>query len=115
MLKDINHIKNSKFLQVFEEKVYNKGYTYLTCKSKKLKYRIEELYKPLFQTKLLKEGFLSKSFSRASVSKALLFTSINWAHLVVEKWRGKERNSSPIVYKEGGENLMYQNIVLDKL
>ena len=79
-LRDINPVKNQDLQQIFGEKVPMKGYSYLNCKSKKLKRRMEELYKPLFQQlELPKEGYIPESFARAVVSEALHFTSINWA------------------------------------
>ena len=84
-------MKNNDLLQLFEKKVYNKGYSYLRCKLKKLKYRIEELFRLLFQTKLLREGFLSKSFAKACILEALYFTSINWANLATNN-RGEEKD-----------------------
>ena len=71
-------MKNLDLQQVFGDKVPMKGYSYFNCKSKKLKRRMEELYKPLFQQpELPKEGYVPESFAKAAVSKALHFTSIN--------------------------------------
>ena len=36
-LRDINHVKNQDLQQIFGKKVPMKGYSYLNCKSKKLK------------------------------------------------------------------------------
>ena len=115
LLKDINHIKNSDLVEVFVDKVYNKGYTYFSCRSKKLKSIIEELYRAVFQSELPKEGFLPESFARAIVSEVLHFTNINWARLAIEKWRRKGISNQAIVYMEGGENVTYQTVVLSTL
>ena len=115
-LRDINHVKNQDLQQIFGEKVPMKGYSYLNCKSKKLKRRMEKLYKPLFQQPdLPKEGYVPESFARAAVSETLHFTSINWARLAAEKWQIRDAPNQIIQYKEGEENLTYKSVVLISL
>ena len=80
-----------------------------------MKHRIEELYRPVFQLELSKEGFLLESFTRAIVSEVLHFTSINWARLAIEKWRGKEVSNRAIVYMEGSDNVTYKTVILGTL
>ena len=93
-----------------------KGYSYLNYKSKKLKQRMEELYKPMFlQAEMPKEAYVPKSFTRATVLEALHFTRINWTRLAAEKWRIRDVPSEIILYKEGGEELTYQSMVLTSL
>ena len=49
------------------------------------------------------------------MSKALHFTSINWARLAAEKWQIRDAPNEVIQYKEGEENLTYQSVVLTSL
>ena len=115
-LRDINHVKNQDLYQIFGDKVPMKGYSYLNCKSKKLKRRMEELYKPLFQQpEMPKEGYVLESFTRAALSEALHFTSINWVRLAAKKWQIRDAPSAVIQYEEGEENLTYQSVVLTSL
>ena len=44
-LMDLNHVKNEVLLEVFEEKIPNKGYCIFKCKSDKVKERMVELYR----------------------------------------------------------------------
>ena len=77
-LRDINRVKNQDLQQIFGDKIPMKGYSYANYKSKKLKRRMEEFYKPMFeQPEMPKEGYILESFARAAVSEALHFTSIN--------------------------------------
>ena len=59
-----------------------------------------------------KEGYVLESFARVTVSEALHFTSINWTRLAAEKWQIRDASSAVIQYKEGGEDLAYQSVVL---
>ena len=69
---------NEDLLAIFEEKVQQKGYSYLRCKSDSLKTRMEELYRPIFQQKELpKDGFIYKGFAQAMVLEVLHLTCIN--------------------------------------
>ena len=77
-MKDINHVKNQDLQWVFGDKVQMKGYSYHKCKSKRLKRRVEELYRPMFQQlDLPKEGYIPESFARAAVFESFHYTSIN--------------------------------------
>ena len=93
-----------------------KGYSYINCKSKKVKRRMEELYKPMLQqSKMPREGYLLESFARAAISEVLHFTSINYAWLATKKWRIRDAPSEVIPYKEGGEELTYQSVVFTSM
>ena len=48
MLKDINHVCNNNLFEIFGDKVAKKGYSYLSCKSKVIKKRLEQLYSAIF-------------------------------------------------------------------
>ena len=115
-LKDINHVKNQDLQRVFGDKVQMKGYSYHKCKSKRLKRRVEELYKPMFQQPdLPKEGYIHESFARADVSESFYYTSINWARLAAEKWRIRDAPTEVIVYKKGGEEVTFGSVILSNL
>ena len=40
-LKDINHVSDNDLIEIFGNKVANRGYSYLNCKSKEIKKRIK--------------------------------------------------------------------------
>ena len=93
-----------------------KGYSYLNCKSKRLKRRLEELYKPMFQQPdLPKEGYIPESFARAAVFEALHYTSINWVRLATGKWRTRQEPTEVIVYNEGDQEVIYNSMILSTL
>ena len=43
-LRDLNHVKNEVLLEVFEEKIPNKGYSIFKCKLDNVKEQMVELY-----------------------------------------------------------------------
>ena len=84
----MNHMYNKDLYMLREDKILHKGYSWKRCKSEKVKKRMEQLYRLLFQVPAMpKDKYVCESFTCTVVSKVLFFTSINWAKLIEEKWR----------------------------
>ena len=114
--KDVNHVSNKDLLILFQDKVSHKGYAWEQCKSEAVKRRIEQMYPPLFQVASMpKDGYICESFARAVVSEVLMFSSMNWALLGEEKWRGKSGHREVVCYKESGEEKTYKAAVLKRI
>ena len=56
-----------------------------------------------------------ESFARAVVSKVLYSTTIDWAKLASAKWRAKALSTRIYYYTEGGHELTYKKILLERL
>ena len=114
--KDVNHVSNKDLLVLFQDKVSHKGYVWEQCKSEAVKRRMEQMYPPLFQVASMpKDGYVCESFARAVVSEVLMFTSMNWALLGEEKWRGKSGHGEVVCYRESGEEKTYKAVVLERI
>ena len=114
-LRDLFHVKNTDLFDVFQRKVSHKGYELAQCKSLKVKSRMEELWGPVFQCSLPNKGYMPESFARAVVSEVLHSTTIDWAKLAFAKWRAKPLSSKIYYYTEGGQELTYKKIFLERL
>ena len=114
-LRDLFHVKNTDLFDVFQRKVSHKGYELAQCKSLKVKSRMEELWGPIFQCSLPNKGYMPKSFARAVVSEVLHSTTIDWAKLASAKWRAKPIPAKIYYYTEGGHELTYKKIFLERL
>ena len=114
-LRDLFHVKNTDFFDVFQRKVSHKSYEFAQCKSLKVKSRMEELWRPIFQCSLPNKGYMPESFARAVVSEVLHSTTIDWAKLASAKWRAKPLPTKIYYYIEGGQELIYKKIFLERL
>ena len=114
-LKDLSHVKNAEILEVFQRKVSHKGYQIFECKSAKVKSRMEEIWKPIFQCKPPESGFMPESFTRAVISEVLYSTNTDWAKLASAKWRAKTHPAKIYRYTEGGNQLTYKKVILQNL
>ena len=114
-LRDLFHVKNTDLFDVFQRKVSHKGYELAQCKSLKVKSRMEELWGPIFQCSLPNKGYMPESFARAVVSEVLHSTTIDWAKLASAKWRAKPIPAKIYYYTEGGQELTYKKIFLERL
>ena len=114
-LRDLFHLKNGDLLELFQRKVSHKGYQISECKSAKVKARMDELWEPIFQRKQPESGYMPKSFTRAVVSKVLYSTNIDWAKLACAKLKAKSRPTKIYMYLEGGEQLTYKIVILQRL
>ena len=111
-LKDLHHVTNKDLVDIFGEKVDNKGYFYHECKLALFKSRIMELYLAFSQMKDMRD-FIPQIFVRAVVSEVLHHSIIDWAKLTSEKWRGKSNWSKPpIILQEGGDGKAYNMMVI---
>ena len=114
-LRDLSHVKNADILEVFQRKVFHRGYQIRECKSAKVKSRMEEMWEPIFQCKPPGTGFMPESFTRAVISKVLYSTNIDWAKLASAKWRAKTRPARIYRYTEDGNQLTYKKVILQNL
>ena len=114
-MRDLFHVKNTNLFDVFQRKVSHKGYELAQCKSLKVKSRMEELWGPIFQCSLPNKGFMPESFARVVVSEVLHSTTIDWAKLASAKWRAKPLPTKIYYYTEGGQELTYKKIFLERL
>ena len=77
---------------------------------------MEQLYPLLFQVPSMpKDGYVCESFTRAIVSKVLMFTSMNWVLLAEEKWQGKSGKGEVVCYQVLEEEQIYKTAFLDKM
>ena len=87
---------------MFGEKLKCKGYEYMEAKARDVKSRLEELYPMVYQSKKLpRDGFVTKSFVRAVVSKVCYHNRMNWALFASERWVQKKSG-----HKEGDAILL---------
>ena len=56
-----------------------------------------------------------ESFTRAVVSEVLYSTNIDWAMLACAKWRAKSKPAKIYKYSEGGEQLTYKMVIVQRL
>ena len=76
---------------------------------------MEELWGPIFQCSLPNKGYMPKNFARAVVCEVLHSTTIDWAKLASAKWRAKTLPAKIYYYTEGGQELTYKKIFLERL
>ena len=76
---------------------------------------MEELWEPIFQCKQPGSGYMPESFTRAVVSEVLYSTNIDWAKLACAKWRAKSKPTKIYKYSEGGEQLTYKMVIVQRL
>ena len=69
----MNHVYNKDLHMLFEDKVSHKGYAWERCKSEKVKNRMEQLYRPLFQVSTMpKDGYTFKeAIARLKTTKEM--------------------------------------------
>ena len=76
---------------------------------------MEELWEPIFQCKQPGSRYMPESFTRAVVSEVLYSTNIDWVMVVCAKWRAKSKPAKIYKYSEGGEQLTYKMVIVQRL
>jgi hypothetical protein len=77
---------------MFRERKHNKGYCFAVARSKKVKWRAEEFYMPVYQEDRLPfDSYIHESFARAIVSKICHDHHMNWARYVDDTWNRRKR------------------------
>ena len=85
--RDVNHVHNEELVKVFGPRQQNKGYFYPGAKSERVKSRVGELYRPIYQfNEMPKNQCITESFARAIVSEVCHGYPMNWAQYAAERW-----------------------------
>ena len=105
---------------MFGEKLKCKGYQCSEAKAVDVKARFEELYLVVSESKKMpRDGFVTKSFMQAVLSRVCHHNRMNWALFASERWAhkksGHKESYAVLIYKEEDLTEAYDKNILQAL
>jgi hypothetical protein len=119
--KDTSHVSDEEVVNVFGPKFRHFGYKYKEAKVERIKLRIRELYKAIYQAPTFPAEYITESFARAIISEVCHMMPMNWARFAESAWLRKKgdisihQNAATVVFQPAPNSRTYDEVILQRL